>query len=162
LTAPSRIPSLGPRGEGWVALQFVLLGAVAVAGLVARTQLEGAASTAALIGGALLIAAGIVLALLGVRDLGRSLSPMPRPTDEATLVEHGVFRLIRHPIYSGLLLVALGWSLATTSWLALGFGALLAVVLDLKSRREEAWLRERFATYGGYMARTKRFVPGVY
>ena len=40
--------------------------------------------------------------------------------------------------------------------------ALLAVVLDLKSRREEIWLRERFPEYKAYAARTRKFIPGIY
>jgi protein-S-isoprenylcysteine O-methyltransferase Ste14 len=145
-----------------VALQFVLLGAVFVSGLIARIELGAPASTVALLLGAVLIAGGIVLAFRGARDLGRSLSPMPRPTAEAALIEHGVYRLIRHPIYTGLLLASAGWSVATTSWLALLCTGLLALVLDLKSRREEAWLRERFAGYDAYATRTRRFVPGLY
>ena len=57
---------------------------------------------------------------------------------------------------------ALGWALYAASLLALGFTLALAAYLDLKSRREEVWLRERYPRYRGYAARVKRFVPGVY
>lgn len=158
----SRIPSLGPRGEGWVALQFVLLGAIAVAGWLFGGAWAGVARDGLLVIGGLLIVAGIAIAGLGVVNLDRSLSPLPKPTDQAVLVSHGVYRQIRHPIYAGLVCAAVGWSFVSASLAALALSAVLAVVLDLKSRREEAWLRERFADYSEYTTRTKRFVPGLY
>jgi protein-S-isoprenylcysteine O-methyltransferase Ste14 len=45
---------------------------------------------------------------------------------------------------------------------ALALSVVLAIVLDLKARREEEWLRERFPDYAAYAARTKRFIPGIY
>jgi protein-S-isoprenylcysteine O-methyltransferase Ste14 len=158
LTGNSRLPSLGPRGEGWFALQVVLLVAIAAAGFIARVGSHGLVILA---GGALILL-GLAVGFRGVRDLDRSLSPLPRPSATAELVEHGVYRRVRHPIYTGVILAAVGWSIATMSPLALVLSALLAVLLDLKSRREEAWLRERFAGYAEYARRTKRFIPGLY
>jgi protein-S-isoprenylcysteine O-methyltransferase Ste14 len=60
------------------------------------------------------------------------------------------------------ILVAMGWSLLTASLAALVLTAVLAVLLDLKARREEAWLRERYRVYAAYAEQTSRFVPGVY
>ena len=158
----SRLPSLGPRGEGWVALQFIFLGAIAVAGWLFGGTWSGTARAGSLVVGGLLIVGGLALAGLGVRDLDRSLSALPRPTERAVLVSHGVYRQVRHPIYTGLIAGALGWSLAAASAVALVVTVGLAVVLDLKSRREEVWLGEKFADYGAYAARTKRFLPGLY
>jgi protein-S-isoprenylcysteine O-methyltransferase Ste14 len=141
-----------------VLLQFVLLAAIAAAGFMARVGSHG---LVILVGGAMAVI-GLVIAGLGIVHLGESLSPMPRPRHEAALVERGVYGHVRHPIYSGVILLAVGWSIATMSPLALLLSALLALVLDLKSRREEAWLRERFADYSDYTTRTKRFIPGIY
>src|SRR3990172_1407913 len=152
----SRIPALGSRGEGWVALQFIFLGAIAIGGWMFGGAWTGVAQQALLVVGGLLIVGGGAIGALGVVTLGPSLSAMPRPTDQAVQISHGVYSQIRHPIYAGLVCGALGWSLATASLVA------LAVVLDLKARREEEWLRERFAGYAAYAARTKRFVPGIY
>lgn len=162
MTGDTRVPSLGPRGEGWVALQFALLGAIAAAGWLFGGGLSGTAQAALVVVGGLLIVGGLALAFLGVRDLDSSLSPLPRPTDRAVLISHGVYRRLRHPIYAGLVLGAVGWSLLTGSLVALALSLALAVVLDLKSRREEVWLRQRYADYGTYAARTRRFVPGIY
>ena len=58
------------------------------------------------------------------------------------------------------------WALAGVfgrgSWVALGFTVALMVLLEFKSRREEAFLLERFPEYAAYRARVKKFVPGVY
>ena len=66
------------------------------------------------------------------------------------------------PIYIGLIALAVGWACVTLSPLALVAAATLAVVLDLKARREEAWLATRYPEYPAYQARTHRFIPGVY
>ena len=156
------LPSLGPRGEGWVVLQFVLLPAVVLAGLVSGGAWNGAIGSATSLLGLALMVGGAVLAGRGLLDLGRSLTPVPRPRDDAVLVETGVYSLVRHPIYGGLMATALGWTLVAASPLALLLSALLAALFDLKSRREEIWLRERYAGYEPYCARTKRFFPYIY
>jgi len=158
----SRLPALGPHGEGWLVLQFLFLGAVFVAGLFFGAHWSGAPRFAASVAGGALILAGIALAYLGIKDLDRSLSPLPRPRETAVLIQDGVYRRVRHPIYAALMLLALGWGLLTASWLAIALALALALVLDLKARREEVWLRERYPGYTQYAAHTKRFVPGVY
>jgi protein-S-isoprenylcysteine O-methyltransferase Ste14 len=102
------------------------------------------------------------LGYLGIRDLDRSLSPLPRPTETAVLIQHGIYRRLLHPIYAGVILLALGWALLSASLVALLLAAVLSLVLDLKARREEVWLRQRYPGYAAYAARTKRFVPGLY
>lgn len=158
----SRLPSLGPRGEGWVALQMILLLAVVSGGWLFRGAWSGVAQEALLLVGGLLIVGGLAIATLGIVGLGPSLSAMPRPTDRAVQVTHGVYGRIRHPIYAGLVCAAVGWSLVTASLVALALTVVLAIVLDLKARREEEWLCERFPDYPDYTARTKRFIPGIY
>ena len=108
------------------------------------------------------IAAGGWLLLRGFVDLGESLTPMPRPRSDARLIESGVYRRLRHPIYAGLMLGGLGWAALTASLPAFLVGLLLALFLDAKARREEAWLLERYAGYADYRNRSKRFLPGIY
>ena len=158
----SQLPSLGERGEGWVTGQLLLLAAVGVAGVVDRPDWDGTALTLTTLAGVGLVVLGLVVGLVGVRDLGLSLTPLPRPKDGANLVEEGIYGWIRHPLYAGLVLGALGWALFAASLLALAFTAALAVFLDLKSRREEVWLRERYPRYRMYARRVRRFVPRVY
>jgi protein-S-isoprenylcysteine O-methyltransferase Ste14 len=96
------------------------------------------------------------------RRLGDSFSALPRPHDQATLIQDGLYARVRHPIYAGVICLGLGWAAVTRSLPALGAAVVLAVVLDLKARREEVWLAERFAHYAEYRSRTHRFIPGLY
>lgn len=154
----SRLPTLGPRGEGWVALQGVILLAIALAGTRGPAW-DGAARIATTVfGGALLLAGGL-LAVRAVIDLRESLTAFPHPRDGARLVDRGAYRLVRHPIYGGLVLGSLGWGLVVASPAALVGAVLLLVFFDLKSRREEAWLLDRYPAYAAYRARTRRMVP---
>lgn len=162
--AGKRLPDLGPRGEGWVLGQFVLFGLLvavslpSLASISPRTPLDW--SAVAIGTAAMAVAAWVVAAAF--RDLGRSLTPMPRPRDDAVLVEHGIYAIIRHPIYAGLILGGFGWSTVTRSLPAAGVMILLAIYFDLKSRREEAWLADRYPGYDAYRRRTRRFLPRVY
>jgi protein-S-isoprenylcysteine O-methyltransferase Ste14 len=138
----SRLPALGPRGEGWVVIQFLLLALVVLAG-VAGPTCTGPLSTVARVAGVALVLAGLILATRGLLDTGS-------------------YALVRHPIYGGLVLAAAGYALVVSSPLALAGAAVLLVFFRLKSGREEAWLRERYPAYEAYAGRTKRMIPGIY
>lgn len=158
---PPRLPELGPRGEGWVVLQLVLFAAIAGCGFVGVSW-PSAVESFLMVLGLVVAVAGIVLLALGALALGSSFTALPRPHQTAQLRQGGIYRLVRHPVYGGVLLLAFGWSLAAAP-LALVPTALLAVLFDLKARREEAWLVERYPEYAGYRSRTpRRFVPFVY
>ena len=157
-----QLPDLGPRGEGWVLLQFALLPLVVLAGVLAGDAWGGALATATALVGLGLMGVGALLVGRGLLDLGRNLTPVPAPRDDAQLVESGSYASVRHPIYGGLIATALGWSLVMASPLALLLALVLAGFFELKSRREEAWLRERYEGYPAYMERTRRFFPGIY
>jgi protein-S-isoprenylcysteine O-methyltransferase Ste14 len=112
--------------------------------------------------GAALLLAGAVLAALGVRQLGANLSALPHPKAGAALVDRGVYALVRHPIYGGLILAALGWACLGRSSATLLYTALLILLFDRKSRREEAQLRLALPAYDAYRTRTRRFLPWLY
>jgi len=155
----TRLPSLGPRGEGWVLIQGVLLVLVAAAGWSLGPDWSGPLRLAGTIVGIVLIAGGFVLAFRGAVDLGGALTPLPRPRADAELVETGAYALVRHPIYGGLILAAFGWALVQASVVASVLAAVLAGFLFVKAEREEAWLAQRFPAYTAYRARTRRLIP---
>src|SRR6266704_4107121 len=147
----TRLPELGPRGEGWVVLQLLLGAAIAGCGFVG-VYWPGSVESFFGILGLLIAGAGVLLVVLGVLSLGSSFTPLPRPRVRTRLRQGGIFGLVRHPVYGGGILSGLGWALADAP---LGFvlTALLAALFDLKARREEAWLIECFPEYAAYRAR---------
>lgn len=154
----------GARGEWFVVGQVALMALVFVgprrwSGWPA-TDLPFAGARPFLGAGLFLIGGALFLA--GVIRLGPNLTPLPRPKDHATFVDTGAYSLVRHPLYSGGLLLAFGWALWIGSWLTLGYVALLLAFLDLKSRREERWLQEKFTGYAQYQRRVRRLVPFLY
>ena len=78
------------------------------------------------------------------------------------MAETGPYRWVRHPLYLGLIVAGLGTASSRTSLVSLAATIGLAIVLDLKRRREEAWLVERFPGYEAYRRRTKALIPFVY
>jgi protein-S-isoprenylcysteine O-methyltransferase Ste14 len=164
--AMTRVPALGPRGEGWVVLQTVLLAGLGVAGLL------GLAGAGGLLGAAwsgparvATSALGLGLGLLGAnqvrrgtRDLSANLTPLPFPSADAQLVETGIYAKVRHPIYGGIVLGGFGWALLTASPAVLALAAILVPFFWLKSSIEERWLEQRFAGYDAYRNRTRRFI----
>jgi len=163
MSAPERreLPALGPRGEGWVAIQvvlFVLLGLAAFLGPRWPDPVDRPMRGAALVVGL----AGAVLLLGGLLRLGAQLTPFPKPVEGGELREDGVYGLARHPMYGGGVLLGLAWSLAT-SYLGLVPTALLCVLVETKSRREELWLVEHHPGYEDYRRRVRRrFIPYVW
>jgi protein-S-isoprenylcysteine O-methyltransferase Ste14 len=154
----TRLPALGRRGEGWVALQLILVAAAALAGMFGPAWPAGVKRRLA-IPGTLAAGGGAYLLAGGIADLGRQLTPFPRPVAGGQLQRAGVYRLVRHPMYGGVLLLVLGWSLFTSPLTMLPLGV-SAAFLDAKRRREEAWLLEQHPEYAEYCDTVRRrFVP---
>jgi len=155
----------GTRGEWYVVVQFALFALIALSGRLwpeLPAWSEPAASVASAAGLALMLL-GAGLAVWGLYALGsNNLTALPYPKDEATLTVTGPYAIVRNPIYSGLLLGALGLGLWHHSWPTLVVSAALFVLFDLKTRREQAWLTERFPEYKAYAKRVRKLVPWVY
>ena len=153
----------GARGEWYFVVQLVLFALILLAPLAPGQLAWPAAVSLPLRAAGLVIAAvGGGLGLAGLLGLGRNLSVLPHPKDDAELVQGGVYGLVRHPIYAGLIIGALGWALLTNSLAALALAVVLFVFFDIKSRREERQLRARFADYAAYQRRVRKFFPFLY
>jgi protein-S-isoprenylcysteine O-methyltransferase Ste14 len=110
-----------------------------------------------------LFAAGGALRLWPVVVLGNRFSGLVAIQPGHTLVTRGIYSVIRHPSYLGLLVNSLGWVLAFRSGIGLLLTALLIPPLLARIHAEERLLLEEFgAEYEAYRARTSRLSPGLY
>ena len=113
--------------------------------------------------GVVLFAAGGALRIWPVFVLGRRFSGLVAIQRGHTLVTGGIYGVIRHPSYLGLLVNAVGWALAFRSGVGLLLAALILPPLLARINAEERLLRAHFGgEYAAYRARTWRLIPGVY
>lgn len=159
-----------PRPQG-VQLVIKLVKTAILAGIVAQTLvpdrwveplliLDEPASLRLI--GVILYTLGLAVAVLGRVQLGSNWADIETAGvhSKQQVVSRGVYRLIRHPIYTGDLLLLAGLELALNSWLVLGVLVLVPVVTR-QAVREEQMLRRTLEGYDEYCRRTKRFVPFV-
>jgi protein-S-isoprenylcysteine O-methyltransferase Ste14 len=113
--------------------------------------------------GVALFAAGGALRIWPVFVLGRRFSGLVAIQPGHTLVTNGVYGVIRHPSYLGLLVNSLGWALAFRSGVGVLLTVLLIPPLIARIRAEERLLRTHFGgEYEAYCRRTSRLIPGLY
>jgi protein-S-isoprenylcysteine O-methyltransferase Ste14 len=105
---------------------------------------------------------GAIIALIAAFNLGKNLTPLPRPKENAVLVQDGLYRFVRHPIYFGVIMLCLGWGLIQQSTLVWLYVVIIAIFFDIKSRKEEQWLVERFSAYADYQGRVRKLIPWIY
>jgi protein-S-isoprenylcysteine O-methyltransferase Ste14 len=114
------------------------------------------------VAGLLLFTFGLLIAMLARMELGNNWSDIETGLvkQDHMLVNHGVYRYIRHPIYAGDLAMLLGFELCLSSWLVIAV-VMIAVPTVYKAIREEKVLAETVAGYQAYRTQTKRFIPFV-
>lgn len=154
----------GAKGEWYVVVQLLLFGLVLLGpeSLPSWPAWEQPWLLIGRIVGVILGGLGGLLAVGGVFSLGNSLTAVPRPKENAQLVKNGAYRWVRHPIYSGLIIGAFGLALMRASWLGLLYTLILFIFFDIKSRREEVWLREKYGEYTAYQQRVRKLIPFIY
>lgn len=144
-------------GRAFVVLQILLLGALVV--------LPGGGDWPTPWwlhrGGSAVTALGVAIVVVAALRLGRSLTPTPVPKDDGQLATGGLYRFVRHPIYSGVLLIVVALVASSGRWLHLALGVATLGFFAAKARWEEARLDRAYPAYAEYAARTGRFVPGV-
>ena len=113
--------------------------------------------------GVALFALGGALRLWPVFVLGDRFSGLVAIQPGHRLVTTGIYSMIRHPSYLGLLISSLGWALSFRSGVGVLLAALLLVPVVGRITAEERLLRSQFGSaYAAYCARTSRLIPGVY
>jgi protein-S-isoprenylcysteine O-methyltransferase Ste14 len=155
----------GDRGEYWVIAQGILLLVFALIPPITPSFIDLCLS-AWLYTSWILTAIFSILAIVflgrSLFDLGQNLTPLPHPRDEGQLVTTGVYGLVRHPMYSGVIYLALAYASWQMSWVHLVGSIVLFMFFDAKSRKEEVWLTERFPDYVNYSTFVKKFIPWIY
>ncbi|MFP3913790.1 MAG: 2-amino-4-hydroxy-6-hydroxymethyldihydropteridine diphosphokinase [Actinomycetota bacterium] len=140
-------------------LQIVLSGGYGAV-LVATGEMPGSITRPVIALGVILAVAGLALAGWAVVSLGTFLSPYPEPRPGTRLVAVGPYRLVRHPIYTGLVVLGVGMALAAGSWAAAGAAAVLGWFFWHKARYEETRLRLAVPGYAAYQQEVRgRLVP---
>jgi protein-S-isoprenylcysteine O-methyltransferase Ste14 len=153
------------RGNRWVIVALALLGLLAayLPAYTDRKELWTLDGDPLRWLGVVLFAAGGALRIWPVFVLGRRFSGLVAIQPGHTLVTSGVYGVIRHPSYLGLLVNALGWGLAFRSGVGVLLTAFMIPPILARIRAEERLLRTEFgAAYGAYCARTSRLIPGLY
>jgi protein-S-isoprenylcysteine O-methyltransferase Ste14 len=103
--------------------------------------------------------AGFVILGLSALALGKSLTAHPIPGKDAVLVTDGLYRFVKHPIYSGVILIGIGLTITGGFLPHVFFFAALTLLLNYKASFEEALLAKTYAGYADYSKKTGRFVP---
>ncbi|HKM74767.1 MAG TPA: isoprenylcysteine carboxylmethyltransferase family protein [Stellaceae bacterium] len=153
------------RANRWVIVAFTLIGLLA-AYLPAYADRKGfwiLDGDAVRWFGVALFTLGGALRIWPVFVLGRRFSGLVAIQPGHTLETSGIYRVIRHPSYLGLLVNSLGWGLAFRSGVGVLLTALIIPPLLARIRAEENLLRTQFgAAYDAFCARTWRLIPGLY
>jgi protein-S-isoprenylcysteine O-methyltransferase Ste14 len=105
---------------------------------------------------------GIGIIAFAILNLGKSLTPFPTPKSYAQLSINGAYKFVRHPIYSGTLLLAFGISIYTFNIPRLTITVILFFFFYYKSKYEETMLKLKYAGYEEYSKKTGRFFPKLF
>lgn len=114
--------------------------------------------------GVVVFAGGTWLFFAAHRDLGSNFSPKLDIRQDHSLVTNGIYRRVRHPMYTAFWLWAIGQALLLANWVA-GLAGLIAVAIMyfIRVGYEERMMLDRFGDeYRGYMARTNRIIPKIF
>lgn len=114
------------------------------------------------VAGTVLFSLGLAMSVTGRMQLGRNWSDLEdaQVLERHNLVTHGIYKYVRHPIYSGDLMLLAGLELALNSWLV--FLMILPLMVVVRNvQREEAQLSDAFSGYSTYTRQSKRFIPFV-
>ena len=144
---PRALESFLGRGGAWVGAQFIAMAAWLVPTPKGHKLTDSALGRVA---AAVLLNVGAAAGVSGALVLGKSLTPFPKPPAQAELVRRRIYSIMRHPIYTGLIALSFGWACLWSSGRGVALALTQAVLLDIKARREEHWLREKSPDYDEY------------
>ena len=105
--------------------------------------------------GVLIIIIAFIILLVAIKDLGRNLSPFPRPIKNSNLVNKGIYRFTRHPMYYSLIFISFGVFITKLSIYYLFLSISLILIIKFKIVLEEQYLKNKFKNYFFYKNEVK-------
>ena len=105
--------------------------------------------------GILIIIIASIFMLVAIKDLGRNLSPFPRPKNNSKLITKGIYRFTRHPMYYSLIIISFGVFLTKLSIYYLCLTISLSLLIKFKILLEEKYLKNKFKKYFLYKSLVK-------
>ena len=105
--------------------------------------------------GFLIIIIAFIILLFAIKDLGRNLSPFPRPRNNSKLVITGIYRFTRHPMYYSLIFISFGIFITKLSIYYLFLSISLGLIIKFKISLEEQYLKNKFKNYLLYQSEVK-------
>ena len=105
--------------------------------------------------GFLIIIIAFIILLVAIKDLGRNLSPFPRPINNSNLVTKGIYRFTRHPMYYSLIFISFGVFITKLSIYYLFLSISLGLIIKFKIALEEEYLNNKFKNYFLYKNEVK-------
>jgi len=122
--------------------------------IIPQKQIMQVSTLSYLVGFLIIIIAFIIL-LIAIKDLGRNLSPLPRPIKNSNLVTTGIYRFTRHPMYYSLIFISFGFFITKLSIYYLLLSTSLILIIKFKIDLEEQYLNNKFKNYLFYKNEVK-------
>ena len=97
--------------------------------------------------GFLIIIIAFIILIIAIKDLGRNLSPFPRPINNSNLITTGIYRFTRHPMYYSLIFISFGVFITKLSIYYLFLLISLVLIIKFKIALEEQYLKNKFKNY---------------
>tara|TARA_B100000579_G_scaffold272693_1_gene225242 strand:- start:64 stop:621 length:558 start_codon:yes stop_codon:yes gene_type:complete len=111
--------------------------------------------------GLVLLFQGLIIVIKAFIDLGDNLTPLPYPMIESNLIKNNSYKINRHPLYKGILLISLGKCIFSLSLIHLFLFISLAYILKIKALKEEAILKIKFPEYEKYIKEVPAIIKNV-
>ncbi len=147
-----------PRDIFYVSVQILLF----ITYLFRLTSIDFHTSSLFRYAGLVFSIIGIALIIISSITLKKNLTPFPSPKDNSTLITTGVYKYIRHPIYTGILFTTAGYGVYSENTLRLLVFITLLILFISKAAYEETMLLKKFPQYKSYKTRTAALFPGLY
>lgn len=104
---------------------------------------------------------GLLIIIIAMLQLNTHLTPFPTPRESGVLINSGLYGLVRHPIYTGIILASIGFGIYSGSLWQVGMGLILWILFYFKSGYEESLLTLHYKDYKAYRETTGRFFPYI-